>query len=196
MVRIVIRTRGAYYLSLYYYGPISYSGRLSNGIVIFFLADGFGANGIATLRLSLAGSIMRQAPYNSYMGTDTPDEDGGRTDEKLTPKTAYRMTEEQGMTQSEVGDLFGVSQPRVSTLKKQYEEARHEGRQEAEPSDFEADELRSALGDEAPESNPFEGEECPLCGDTILADEAPDSPGIHDCPHCGKPIQWSEGELP
>lgn len=132
------------------------------------------------------------------MPDDNPDEtdSGGKhTGEKLTPRTAYRLTEEQGMTQSEVGEMFGVSQPRVSTLKSQYESARDEGAESVTPDQFEPEELKEALNDSEPDENPYEGTDCPRCGKEIPATKYPSEPGVHDCPHCGEPIQWSEQEL-
>jgi len=126
------------------------------------------------------------------MGDENPD----RTDEKLTPKTAYNLTEKQGMTQSEVGEMFGVSQPRVSTLKNQYRDAVDEGKESVTPDDFELEDLESALEDKAPDSNPYDtAGSCPACGEEILASEKPDTAGSHPCPHCGETIVWSEDEI-
>jgi len=133
------------------------------------------------------------------MGSQNPNDDeneGEKTDETLTPKTAHRLTEDQGMTQTEVGKMFGITQPRVSTLKSQYKDAKEEGKDSVSPGDFPAEDLRGALADEEPNNNPFEGVECPACNDEIAQAEAPGSAGLHPCPHCGENIKWDEGELP
>lgn len=136
--------------------------------------------------------------YYLYMG-DEPDPDGNtgrdRSDETLTPKTAYNLTVKQGMTQTEVADMFGITQPRVSTLKNQYDQAKKEGKEEVSPEDFSEEELAQALGDEPADHNPYDGTECPACEDDILPSEYPSSPGVHACPHCGTEIEWSEDEL-
>lgn len=133
------------------------------------------------------------------MGNETQAEGNSgsdRSNETLTPKTAYRLTKEQGLTQTEVGDMFGVTQPRVSTLVSQYEEAKQEGRESVSPDDFSREELESVLADEEPEDNPFESVECPACGADIAKGEAPNSAGKHPCPHCGTKIEWGEDEIP
>lgn len=129
------------------------------------------------------------------MGDDNSQNPQDRSDETLSPKQAYNLTEEQGMMGKTVAKMFDVSPSRVSQLKSQYKEGIEKGKESVSPSDFEADELRSALGDEAPEENPYDGTACPICDEHISVAEYPDSAGIHDCPHCGNEIRWSEEEL-
>lgn len=114
-----------------------------------------------------------------------------RSDEKLTPKEAYQLTEEQGMKGKTVAKMFDVSPSYVSQRKNEYEEAREDGRESVEPTDFERETLEEALSDEEPESNPYENE-CPRCHAMI---PAPDTAGEHDCPECGEPILWDESEI-
>jgi len=126
------------------------------------------------------------------MADDEPDsgqvED--RTDEKLTPQDAYTLTEENGIPNKAVAEMYDVSPSWVSQQKNAYEEARNEGRQSVSPNDFEPEELEEALSDEETE-NPYENS-CPLCNAVI---PAPDTAGIHECLECGEPIEWDESEI-
>lgn len=121
---------------------------------------------------------------------DATETDEDRSDETLTPKEAWRLTEEKGRLGKEVAAIFDISEARVSQLKSQYQEGLEEGKQSVEPGDFEAEELKEALGDSATD-NQYE-HTCPRCNGII---DSPDSAGTHDCPKCGEPIEWDESEI-
>jgi len=132
------------------------------------------------------------------MGNQNPgdsDNDAPRSDETLTPKTAHKLYNVQEMKQTEIADMFGITQPRVSKLASDYQDAVKEGKSQADPSDFDEADLRAALGDKEPMDNPFDSVDCPRCGKAITKSEAPKSAGIHDCPHCDNPIEWAEDEI-
>lgn len=113
-----------------------------------------------------------------------------RSDEKLTPKEAYQLTEQQGLMGKTVARMFDISQSRVSQLKGQYEEGLQEGRESVDPTDFSTEELEEAISDEE-EENPYE-HTCLHCNAII---PSPDSPGVHPCPECGGDLKWSEDEI-
>jgi hypothetical protein len=123
------------------------------------------------------------------MGENEPPED--RSDEQLTPKEAYNLTENQGLMGKTVAKMFDVSPSYVSQKKSQYDEAHTDGRESVTPEDFDTEELKSALGDETPDNNPYEST-CPRCEEPI---SKPNGPGIHDCPECGKPVEWYESDF-
>lgn len=119
---------------------------------------------------------------------DKPPED--RSGETLTPQEAHRLRDEVGLQNKSVAKMFGVSESRVSQLYNQYKEARDEGRESVDPTDFEAEELERAIEDKESES-PYHTD-CPHCGEGI---PVPDSAGQHDCPECGVTLSWDESEI-
>lgn len=126
------------------------------------------------------------------MGEDPADDlPEDRSDDKLTPKEAYNLTERQGLKGKTVAKMFDVSPGYVSQRKGEYEEAREDGREDVDPTDFEMEDLEEALADKEPESNPYENE-CPACSAMI---PSPDSAGENDCPECGETILWAEDEI-
>lgn len=125
------------------------------------------------------------------MGESTENPIGDRGDERLTPKKAYTLTEQKDHLGRHVAEAYGVSEGYVSQQKGDYKEGMEEGRQSVSPSDFEAEELRDAIGDDEPENDPYENE-CPLCGELI---PSPDNAGKHDCPECGETIEWETDEI-
>lgn len=124
------------------------------------------------------------------MGNEDPKSED-RSDEKLTPKMAYNLTEEQGYMGKVVADMYDVTPGYVSQLKSEYKSAVEEGKSSVEPSDFSTDELKTAIKDESPDENPF-GSNCPVCESAI---PTPDTAGQHPCPECGEVLEWSEDEI-
>lgn len=125
------------------------------------------------------------------MGKNAENPLGDRSDERLTPKKAWKHTEKDDHLGKVVADAYGVSAGYVSQLKGDYQDGMEAGKESVSPSDFEAEELRDAIGDDEPEHDPYE-HSCPLCGELI---PSPDSAGNHECPECGDIIQWEEGEV-
>lgn len=128
------------------------------------------------------------SPDNDSSGGKDGVED--RADETLTPQEAYKLTEEQGLKGKTVGKMFDITPSRVSQLKGQYKEGLEQGKDSVDPSDFSADELQEALGDD-PTDNPYK-HTCPECNKVI---DAPDSAGREPCPECGTELEWSEDEI-
>lgn len=116
---------------------------------------------------------------------------GNRADRTLTAKDAWVLTEEKGHKGKDVADAYDVTESWVSQRKTEHKESYESGRESVSPGDFEAEELKDALGDEVPDSNPYDTS-CPLCDNLI---DKPSTPGIHPCPHCGNDLEWDESEL-
>lgn len=116
---------------------------------------------------------------------------GDRSDQTITPKEAWELTEEKGIPGKLVAQAYDITESWVSQRKAEYEEARQDGKESVGPDDFEPDELRNALGDEPADTNPYE-HTCPECGDLI---EPPNTAGKHPCPACGQTLEWSEDEI-
>lgn len=112
--------------------------------------------------------------------TDPPED---RSDQKLTQKEAYNLTQNQGMKTTTVAKIYDVSPSYVSQQKKAYEEALETGKGMASPGDFEKDELESALEDKQSDDDEYE---CSQCGRSL------DYMENDNCPNCDTPLGWSD----
>lgn len=111
------------------------------------------------------------------------DEEPDRSNEKLTPKEAYDLTENQGLTQNAVAHMFDVSQGYVSQRKKEHTESAEVGKSQVSPGDFEKGELEQALSDKKSDDDEYE---CPECGYTM------DYMENEQCPECGTNFAWDQ----
>lgn len=112
----------------------------------------------------------------------------------ITAKEAYDKYHNQGMTQAQIAEEAGVSQPYISRLISGYDKAKETGREEAiedvksNPSEYD---ITDTINDEEPDDTPFEAT-CPECNENI---PKPNTAGTHDCPECNSTLKWSESEI-
>lgn len=113
------------------------------------------------------------------------------TSKELTPKRAFKLNEQDGFTQDEIGDAYDVHRNTVSNRKKSWEETKNTTESVVE-NKIEEYGLDGNIDDEEPEDNPYDVTECPACGNDM---DNPDSAGEKDCPHCGTTLAFTEDEL-
>lgn len=102
----------------------------------------------------------------------------------LNGQTAYDLYENQGYTQSQIGEMYDCDQSHVSRLIKSYREGmddgREKGKQEADPTGFSRDELERALQDKVEDDDTYT---CAECGKTIEY--------LQENCTCGLTLDWS-----
>lgn len=110
------------------------------------------------------------------------------------PQRIHKLYYEDDLTQNEIADKFDVSQPAVSKWIRQLDEAKNEGKEKGRqevtenPGDYD---LTRETDDEETE-DPYTEVMVPCCNSTI---PTPDSAGKHDCPECGKTLDWNQDEI-
>lgn len=117
------------------------------------------------------------------MADDHTGSKGDRSDQQLTPERAFQLTEKQGMLGKEVAELYDVTPSYVSQLKGQYQNAVDKGRNSAEISDFERDEIKDYLEDTKDTEDEYE---CPNCTQTFEYME------YQICPNCDSKLPWDK----
>lgn len=119
------------------------------------------------------------------------DDDNPTREVRISAQEAYSKYHDDGLTQTQIAEEAGVSQPYVSRLINGYKEGRETGREEVQenPGEFigNFDELTN---DEETEDR--HTSQCPKCGASI---PTPASPGQEPCSECGAVLKWSEDEL-
>lgn len=115
-------------------------------------------------------------------------------DSELTPRHAYKLYYEKDMSQTEIAEKYEVTQPTVSNyisdVKKTLEKGKEKGVQnvQSNPGDYDLAEKT-----EDPESeNPYKTVSVPCCNSEI---QTPNSAGKHNCPSCGKTLEWEKSEI-
>jgi len=110
---------------------------------------------------------------------------------ELTPKRAYELFEDEGMTNNQIAEKFDSSVSTVIRRRRTHEETQDQISSEIDDQ-IDSLDLGSHITDDEPEDNPYAVTECPACGDDM---DTPDSAGQHDCPHCETTLKFGEGDV-
>lgn len=108
----------------------------------------------------------------------------------LTPKEAYRLFEDENLTNGEIAERFDTSDSTVIRRRREFEQTQ-ETVENAVAEEVESYGLDEHIEDEEPESNPYDMVSCPACGEDI---KPPEEAGKHDCPECDSELEWTEDE--
>lgn len=110
------------------------------------------------------------------------------------PERIHKLYYDDDLTQSEIAEQFNVSQPAVSKWIKQIDNAKNKGREKGRqdvtdnPGEYN---LTKETEDKETE-DPYTEVLVPCCNSEI---EPPQSAGKHECPNCGKTLDWDKDEI-
>lgn len=115
---------------------------------------------------------------------------------ELTAEKAYKLYNQDGKSYQEIADEFSNDEESIShvTVRNRvmaYDDGKSSGIDEV-TSNPESYDLQEAIDDESKDHNPYNTASCPACDNEI---ETPNTPGKHECPKCGKVLNWDESEI-
>lgn len=116
-------------------------------------------------------------------GDGGPDDGPDRSNENLVPKRAYVLSKEQGLSQREIAGMYDIGKSTVRRRIKEHEESMEVGKESVSASDFERDQLESALEDKSKDDDQFE---CSGCGKSM------DYMEFDVCPNCDTRLGWTD----